>query len=224
MKLRDLLVLLTLLSLVVMASCKKEDAVSVVKVDDNPDPLPPSGHVPAPTLTKNLYFQARIDHQWVSLEDSTAGYFNTADSSFNGYCALDSSVYFEGQIGRFSLAGDSTSSLEIKILDCIDTIAPSVQKDSLVYISTYHFGEVRTASNGVVVTWTDANGKEWKTQPGSGQAAITAFQITDTLQNVNDTLSTYIVTGTIRGTLWNKGNFIRIDNGIFRSRLGRSVL
>lgn len=222
MKIKLLFVGIVLVALMVQA-CEKGSSITTVAIDDNLDSIPPSGIVPAPTLTKDIYFIGRINYEWVALEDSLDGYNNDADSSFNGFCDPNMETYFEGQISRFS-KGVPERSLEIRFYNCLDTGHVPIVRDSMIYISTYHFAKPNFLLPGAEIIYTDDSGTQWRTRDGSGRPEVTYFQVQDTILN-SDTLSTFIMTGVVSGTLFNSNDeFIFLRDGKFRARIGRRAM
>ena len=207
----------------VSQGCEKGNSITTVAIDNNEDSIPPSGVIPPPDITSDFYFLGRIDYSWVALEDSLDGYNNDADSSFNGFCDPNMATYFEGQVSRFT-KGVPENSLEIRFYTCLDTGHLPIQRDSMIYESTFHFADSKFLFPGVEIIWTDDNGTEWKTRPGSGRPEVTYFQVQDTVFNP-DTLSTFIMTGVVSGSLYNNSDeSILLRDGKFRARIGRKQL
>jgi hypothetical protein len=198
-------------------SCQKDTLVT--DVPHNVDPDFTWGKGDSIPIVAPYYFTGKVDSVFYTLQDSINGFYNLVFDS--GYVACDSPSVFYGQLtGMYSLSG--THTLEIKLLKCIGDSTSKPDKESLLYIGTYPYGNSNILSyiDGVEVSWVDDTGKIWKSLTGSGSKANDSFQILSVTAAPTNVLGESVILGKMDMTLYNGTESIRIEGGEFQFQYG----
>jgi len=200
MKINYLASALTVLTLLfVFSSCEKEDQdVSV----------------------KDLYFEANLSGKSLYLPEGKDGYQSKAEASSIGNGAGCVRIQSMG-ISK----GDPKKSVEVFFVkpqsDCPTTCT---QDAEIITKGTYTFGRMTTtpetvSADGIVVAYTDVDGKVWRTDFGTGQQTNSNFRITDKVENTANGNWKYYVKAEFDCTLYDgEGNEIEVTDGKIVSR------
>ena len=205
-----------------MVSCQKDNLITNVPHNQPTDPNWGQGE--PDSIVAPFYFVGKIDSQLYTFQDSINGYYNLAyefADSGNVFCDSPNVIFYGQGFGMYTAGG--TSSLDIKIMNCIADSADTVSTESILYIGSYPYGNSDFFSNspGVEISWKDANGKLWKTLTGSGSSNDDTFVINSVSPALpTDSIGYLIVTGEMTVHLYNATESIVIERGEFILQYG----
>ncbi|KAA9325629.1 hypothetical protein [Adhaeribacter soli] len=195
------------LGILLLGSCKDEKAT--VK------PATPATPVP----TSDLYFVAKIDGADFMVEALKNNYGSGAGSSSGN----SSGPWVEEQ----SLLLMNTVNQHVSGVLFVKTFAnkPDVcsQIETMVKPGVYPFGKTvkgtgTPAKDGIVIVHTDANGKYWTSDFGTGDQTGSTFEVVEHIAN-NDGFSQRITKARFNCKLYDgQGNSKTLTNGEIRSR------
>ena len=212
--LKLLLSLLIVGSTLLMPSCKKKNEPAPAPAPTTP--APPTG---GPTITSSFYFQAKIDGTWVTLQEG--GYVGSGAGSAGG--TVSTGVQEEQGVVISDILNSTGASFFI--LKTFATWPTGPEVESMFSIKSYSYGKTPNATNvdgidGVGITYTDANGVDWRSDEGVGTQTGSTFSITEHIVNT-DGFSHKISKATFSCKLYDSsGNVKTLTNGVLR---GRSV-
>ena len=202
-------------------SCQKDNLITDVPHNQPTDPNWGKGE-PDP-LVAPFYFRGKIDSTLYTLQDSIKGMYNLAyeiADSGNALCDTPN-IFFGLGFGMYTLTG--SSSLDIKIMNCVADTADTTAMETILYVGAYPYGnsDFFSAASGVEVSWVDAKGKLWRTLPGSGSSNDDTFVIKSISPALpTDSIGYLIVTGTMNVHLYNATESIIIERGEFILQYG----
>lgn len=173
------------------------------------------------TTTGTLYFQADMNGKTLLLPEGKDGYLSKAfvhnEATASG-CA-------EIQHMQVAKSNDIAKSIDISFIErrgsCTTDCA---QSKAMLKTGDYNFGSLENKSDviiedGVVIRYTDVNGKVWSTDFGAGDQSNSSFKVTKVAANTLDNSSQMLTTAEFECMLYDEaGNEMEITNGMVVSR------
>mgnify|MGYP005756118151 CR=1 FL=1 len=169
----------------------------------------------------DLYFEADMDGKSLLLPEGKDGY----ESQAVAYEPTAISGCVDRQAMRLAKGLDLKKSLEVALVkgteNCMTTCE---QVEEMFQVGSYPFRRLSTEGgegtvSGVVIRYTDVNGKIWSTDFGSGDQTGSSFSIVEHKANAVDTKSKKITTAEFNCKLYDgSGSEIVLENGRIVSR------
>jgi len=129
-----------------------------------------------------------------------AYYANVSGKAYSGNGTFDNSLYF------------------YKGMQSIDSSLP-LKPQTVAYFApgSYAYKQINSITDGVVFTWTDNQGKEWRTDSGNANQAGSVFAINkEDFSLLNGDIHGIYIKATFSCTVYDDaGNFKKITNGRF---------
>ncbi len=220
MKLTKFILFIVVLSAPVFMSCEKDDLRQDVPRDE---PFDDSwGRGDSIPLVSRHYFRAKIDSKVVVLQDSIQNYISVFNSTRYGICDGDSNIDFMGFATALRPEVQNRNSIEIQFLKCVPDNATPQERAASIYKGAYPFGstEIGARVTGVLITWTDDNGNQWRSRPSTGAQNNYRFQLTEPLTQESPGVgSDYYIEGVMDLDLFFGSQSIRVERGEFRLKM-----
>ncbi|MCX2742186.1 hypothetical protein [Pontibacter anaerobius] len=172
-------------------------------------------------LNTDLYFEADMNGKSLFLPEGKDGYVSEAGAYYGPAkttgCVSRQAMRLKG--------ADMRKSLEVSFIKWSETCIKSCsQVEEMFKVSSYTFGNLETTSDervidGVLIRYTDVDGKVWSSDFGSGDQTGSSFRIVEHISNTKDKNSKKITTTEFSAKLYDgNGNKIDLTNGKMMSR------
>lgn len=228
MKNRKLWILSALAATFFTVACEKDS----LNTNIAPDPVynPDWGLGEDIPIVTDVYFKAKIDSTVYVFQDSIQNSWNTTDTLKGETCGNSRTQFI--QLTRFSNTLFGINEIEFRFINCMadtfggdgDTLATYDTLAQLAPIRTGTYAYGSTSSNnlmdGIQVIWRDADGVEYTSRPGTGANQNFSFNISRVDSNLNDSMSIYLITGSLDLTVYNGIDGIPIERGEFTMKAG----
>lgn len=202
--------MLLIIATVVVPSCKKKNN------DPAPNPTPQTNGGPA--ITSSFYFQAKIDGNWITLQDGVNGF---ASGTMGGN--YGTSVNQEEQAALITNYGLGQFACFF-ILKTFPGTVTGADYESMFSVNSYNYGINKDLPNGIDgagIAYTDASGIDWRSDYGTANQTGSTFNIVEHIVNT-DGYSHKISKATFSCKLYDgNGNSKTVTNGVLR---GRSII
>lgn len=168
-----------------------------------------------------FYFIADMNGKTLILPEGKDGY----ESHALAYEPMRVSGCVDRQAMRLAKGAELKKSLEVSFIKRAENcITDCSQVQDMYKVGTYTFGKLQTVPaevvvDGVVIRYTDVNGKIWSTDFGTGNQAGSSFRITEHTNNTSDSRSQKVTTAEVNCKLYDgSGEEILLTNGKIVSR------
>ncbi|HBH05982.1 MAG TPA: hypothetical protein DDX92_05215 [Flavobacteriales bacterium] len=208
-------VLITALSV----QCETDSLVQ--DVPHNQDPNLDWGKNPPPDIVANYYYQGKIDSTLLTLQDGIGSVVNVFSERLVTPCDSADSLF---EIRTQFVDTISNEILTIKLFSCVnDSIDTLLARFDFLRTGVYSFGSSSRVfpQEGVEISWQDADGTVWKSQPGSGFDSRSSFEITNLDTIYFDTLySEYFMEGRMKAWLYaNSVEYVPMEFSDFKAKI-----
>ncbi|NEM97002.1 hypothetical protein [Pontibacter burrus] len=192
-----------LCSMFAFSSCDSEDDVDLVLTDGR------------------LYFEAEMNGKMLLLPEGKDGYVSKA------FVQTEATTAGCAEIQQVQLARNNEvrKSIQIAFIEQRTSCKTNCDKSkAMLHTGNYSFGRLKTyadvpMADGVVIRYTDIDGKVWSTDYGTADQNNSSFMVTDVNVNTADKKSLMLVTAEFNCTLYDEaGSQIQITNGKVVSR------
>lgn len=179
------------------------------------------GKKPPPEIVSNYYYQGKIDSTVITLQDGISNVVNTFSERLVTRCdTTDSLLEIKTQFTN----SVTNESLTIRLFSCVnDSIDTLLARFDFLRTGVYSYGSNSRVfpQEGVEISWQEADGTIWKTQPGSGFDDRNSFEITNLDTVYFDTLySEYFIEGRMKALLYtNSVEFIPMEFSNFKAKI-----